>query len=436
MAECSLLLRAPLVITQNAQREIIEDAGIAIRDGLIAAIGNWVEIAQGWQGKKTLNLDERLVMPGLINSHSHAAMTFLRGRADDQPLMTWLTETVFPVEARLTAEITRLGALLGYAEMLSTGTTACVDMYLFEAAALEAAEIAGIRCLGGEAVFGFPSAACADYKEALRKTAEIAGKYAGHERIRIAVNPHSVYTTDAEILVSCRKLALDLNLPLHIHLGETADESALCQQKHGLRPVAWCEKNGLTDARLIAAHLVDIDAEEAAILARYGACGVHNPSSNMKLGSGAAPVETLLASGVAMGLGTDGPASNNQLNMFTEMGRAALLQKLAQKNPTALPAGTVLDMATLGGAAVFGDGKLGRLEPGAKADLIALDLTRPNMQPMLSPVSQMVYAATGHEVTLTMIGGEIVYQNGKFSRFDYADLLHEIKKLKQFANNQ
>lgn len=433
MPECQTLIHAPIVITQNERREVLEDAGIAINEGRIAAIGAWSELGRAWHGGEMLNLTRMLVMPGLINSHTHAAMTFLRGLADDQPLMDWLTKTVFPVESRLDPEIVRLGSLLGYAEMLSTGTTACVDMYIFEEAVLRAAEAAGIRCLGGEAVFGAPSAACATYEAALNETARLAESYTGHERICIAVNPHSVYTTNETILAAARQLALDLNLPLHIHLAESVSESDLCLGKHGMRPVAWCHENGFLDCRLIAAHLVDITQQEAELLGANRACGAHNPSSNMKLASGHCPVAMLLDNGVRMGIGTDGPASNNQLNMFTEMARAALLAKVNAGSPETMPAGTALDLATLGGAAVLGDPLLGRLEVGAKADLIALDLASPNMQPMHNPVSQVVYAASGHEVTLTMIGGEVVYRNGEFTRFDYADLLKEIKKLKEFA---
>ncbi|MBD5640876.1 MAG: amidohydrolase [Desulfovibrio sp.] len=433
MTDCQTLIHAQVVITQNEAREILNDAGIAIQAGRIAAIGPWTGISAAWNGAEILDLSGHLVMPGLINSHAHAAMIFLRGLADDEPLMDWLTKTVFPAEARLTPGIVRLGSLLGYAEMLATGTTACVDMYIFEEAALEAAEIAGIRCLGGEAVFGAPSAACASFEAALEKTAELAERYRDHERIGLAVNPHSVYTTDAGILAGARQLALDLDLPLHIHLAETPTESAICQERHGMRPVAWCHENGLLDTRMIAAHLVDVTREEAELLGAKGVCGAHNPSSNMKLASGACPAEMLAASGVRLGIGTDGPASNNQLSMFAEMSRAALLAKAVRRDPAAMPAGMALDFATLGGAAVFGDPLLGRLAPGANADLIALDLSRPNLLPLHNPVSQVVYAASGHEVRLTMIGGEVVYRDGEFARFDYADLLKEIAALKEFA---
>lgn len=433
MQRCDTLIRAGVIVTQDEGRKIITDGGLAIQQGRIEAVGPWSEIQVAWTGGKFLDLQDRLVMPGLINSHTHAAMTFLRGLADDLPLMTWLTETIFPVEARLTEEIVRLGSLLGYAEMLATGTTACVDMYIYEDAVLQAADTSGIRCLGGEAIFQFPSAACADCRQALAKTTNLAEKYASHERINVAVNPHSIYTTTPEILAACRDLALELDLPLHIHLAETKTETRECLTKHGIRPVAWCDQAGLFEARVIAAHLVDINDAEASFLASKRAAGCHNPSSNMKLASGAAPVWQQLQAGLKLGLGTDGPASNNQLNMFLEMGRAALLHKLAQADPAVMPAQTVLDMATLGGADVFGDPSLGRLAPGSAADLIALDLNRPNMQPLYNPVSQLVYAASGHEVCLTMVAGETVYQDGRFTHIDYPALLREVEDLRAFA---
>lgn len=436
MPFCDKLISCALLITQNAEREILEDAAIAISGDRISDIGPASLLLPRWTPADRLDLGHALVMPGLVNAHTHAAMTFLRGLADDLPLLEWLQESVFPVEGRLTAEISRMGALLGYAEMIATGTTACVDMYIFEDAVFEAARMAGLRCMGGEAVFAFPSAACADHRAALDRTRELAARHAGEERIKVAVNPHSVYTTNPQILGECRELALELELPIHIHLAETKTETGNCIRDNGMRPIAWCDANGLFDARVIAAHLVDITAAEGAFLAAKGACGAHNPSSNMKLASGAAPVSVCLDAGLVLGLGTDGPASNNSLNMFTEMGRAALLQKLAQNDPSALSAGKTLDMATLGGAAVFGDPDLGSLETGKKADLVALDLSLPNMMPMHNPVSQVVYAAGGHECRLTMVGGEILYRDGKFSRFNLEDLREEARQLRDFASRQ
>ena len=412
---------------------LYEDAAVAIKDGRIAAIGQRRELFDSWRAAESLDLGMSLLMPGLINAHTHAAMTFLRGLADDLPLLSWLQDVVFPIERRLSPQIIELGTLLGHAEMLATGTVACIDMYLFEEAVFRAASQSGIRCMGGEAIFNFPSAACCGWQEALERTRRLAEQFSNSERFFTAVNPHSVYTTNAEILAACRSVALELDLPLHIHLAESEAETENCMKMHGCRPFEWCEKNGLCDCRLILAHAVDLSDREIERAAACGAIVVHNPSSNMKLASGVAPVEKMLQNGLAVALGTDGPASNNALNMFAEMGRAALLQKVFTQNPSALPAKAVFDMATIAGAKAFGQILSGSLEPGAAADCIALDLRPPNMQPMFQPVSQAVYAASGHECKFTMINGEILYKDGVFTRFDYDALLGEIDKLRHFA---
>ena len=433
MRHCQTLVHAGVLATQDAERRIFSPGALAISDGLVLEVGPVEDLAGRWQPQARLDLANMLVLPGLVNAHSHAAMTFLRGLADDMPLMEWLQERIFPVEARLTPEIVRLASLLGFAEMLRSGTTACMDMYLFEGAVLEAAEQAGIRCMGGEAVFGFPSAACSDAREALEATRELAARYAGHERISVAVNCHSVYTTTPEIVAACRDLALELNLPFHMHLAETHDETVRCLAAHGRRPLDYCRNLGVLEAPCTFAHVVDATEPELELLAAHGAAVAHNPSSNMKLASGVAPLSAMLRLGLAVGLGTDGPASNNQCNLFQEMGRCALLHKLASGDPAAVPASAVLDMATLGGGAALRAPRLGALAVGMAADLTALDLTEPNLQPMYAPVSHLVYAATGHEVRLTMVAGEVLYRDGKFSRFDYEALRREARALRDFA---
>ena len=433
MRHCDTLLHAACIVTQDDQRRILENASLAIDKGLIADIGPTAELQQRWQASETLQHEDKLVLPGLINAHTHAAMTFLRGLADDMPLMDWLNKRIFPVEQKLTPELVRLGSLMGYAEMLRTGTTACVDMYLFEASVFEAAETAGLRCLGGEAVFAFPSAAFSGPEADLDATRALAEKYRDHDRLRVAVNPHSVYTTTAEILTACRDLAQELNLPLHIHLAETPSETQICLSAQGKRPTEYCRSLGLLDVPCTLAHVVDVTSEELDLLARKNAVVAHNPSSNMKLASGAAPVAAMLARGIRVGLGTDGPASNNRLNMFSEMGRAALMHKLTGLDPTLLPAGQVLDMATLGGAAAMHDARLGTLAPGMAADCIALDLSEPNLQPMYNEVSHIVYAATGMETRMTMVGGEVLYNDGHFTRFDYPALRQEMRNVRRFV---
>lgn len=429
--QCDTILKAGVIVTQNENRDVIPNAAIAIKDGKIVDIGHKIE--EKWIAPVILDYTSHIVMPGLVNAHTHAAMTFLRGVADDIPLLNWLRNTVFPLEARLTPEIVRLGSLLGYAEMLACGITACIDMYIFENAVFEAANEAGIRCMGGEAIFEFPSAAFGHWREALETTVELAQKYKNHERVKIAVNPHSVYTTTEEILRACKDTASIHGLPIHIHLAETESETRLCEEKHHCRPVAWLDRNGLFEEKLLAAHMVDIDEPEIEFLAGKNMVAIHNPASNMKLASGIAPVQEMLAGGLAVALGTDGAASNNSLNIFAEMKLAALLQKSRKKNPASLPAAQTLDMATLHGASAFGDPELGCLNPGRKADCIAISLKRPNMLPLHEPIAQLVYAANGSECEMTMVGGEVLYRNGRFSRFDIESLYAEMDQFREFV---
>ncbi len=433
---CDTLLTAACIVTQDDERRTLEDAAIAVQDGQVAALGPVRELQAAWTPAQRLDMGESIIIPGLVNSHTHAAMTFLRGIADDLPLMEWLTGHIFPVETRLTPEIVRLGSLLGFAEMLRSGTTACMDMYLFAEQVLEAADTAGLRCTGGEAVFMFPSARCAEPDAALDITRELARRYAGHSRIGLSVTPHAVYTTTPEILGNCRALAEELHLPLHIHLAETATETAQCLEQHGQRPIPYCHALGLLSPRTTLAHVVDATDAELDLLAASGVAVAHNPSSNMKLSSGAARVPDMLRRGIPVGLGTDGPASNNRMNMFTEMGRAALLHKLVSGDPTVCSAQQTLDAATRGGAAALHDARLGRLAVGGPADMAVLSLREPNMRPLFNPVSQLVYAATGMEVCLTMVAGEILYHDGVYTRFDYDDLLRESESLRRWALNK
>lgn len=423
-----MLLFAKYILTQNSARDVLEDACLAIFQGKVAALGPAASFAQCTAGT-TVHLEHCLLMPGLVNGHTHAAMTFLRGMADDLPLMDWLTNHIFPVEKHLTEEIVEIGTLLGCAEMLATGTTACQDMYLLTQAACRAMDTAGIKARVGEGIFSFPSPAYATEEEAFALLEEQVRHWQGHARVRLVVAPHSVYTTTAPLLERCLGFARQHTLPLHIHLAETASEIEQSQSMHGLRPVAYCERLGLLGQNTSIAHGVMLTAEEIALLARREVPVVHNPKSNMKLASGVAPVPAMHAAGVAVALGTDGAASNNTLNMFAEMNACALLHKAVGHNPTLVPAQAVLDMATLGGATALAWEGLGCLQPGAPADIIALDMRHPNMQPCFNPVSQVVYAASGHEVCLTVVDGHIVYQDGLYTTIDYPALLQEMQGL-------
>lgn len=431
-SSCDLLVTADIVLTQNAERSIIEDGAVAVSGGRILAIGAR-ESAEGVVAAERLGLGPALLMPGLVNAHTHVAMTVFRGLADDLPLMDWLTKAIFPREQRLTHEIVEMGALLGCAEMMRTGTTAFQDMYLLEDGVGRAADMSGLRCLMGEGIFSFGSKAFASLGKTCDLVREQARRYGAHPRIRVALMPHAVYTTTPEVLEVCRVLAEELDVMLHIHLSETAAEVAQSLKMFGKRPVAYARECGILGPRTSIAHGVELTDEELDVLAATGTHVVHNPKSNMKLASGVAPVPAMLARGMLPGLGTDGAASNNTLNMFAEMNACALLHKVDSMAPAVCGAQEVLDMATLGGAAALGWEGLGSLAVGGPADMIALDLTSPNLQPLYNPVSHLVYAASGHEVRMSMVEGNILYLDGAYRTLDYSCLLKEARKLKDWA---
>ena len=433
---CQTLVTCGLLLTQDAERTVIEDAALALDAGKVLAVGPRAEVEADHAPAERLDLGRSMVMPGLVNAHTHVSMTLLRGLADDLPLMDWLTKHIFPVEQKLTPELVRLGAMLGCAEMLRTGTTAFCDMYLMEEAVAEAVDASGLRARVGEVVFAFPSPAYPDLDGALDVARRMQDRFKDNPRVQTAVMPHAVYTTNPELLRRAFALAEELDIPLHIHLAESATETAQCLEQQGMRPVPYLHSLGLLGPRTLAAHCVDLDESEIALLAETGTRVAHCPESNMKLASGFCPAQALLDAGATLGLGTDGACSNNNLNMFTEMGSAALLQKAHRADPTALPAQTVLDMATLGGAQCLAWPELGSLEPGKAADLVALDLDRPNLMPLYSPASHAVYAANGGEVTLTMVGGEVLYHNGTYPNIDYPALLAEIREAAQWVRRQ
>lgn len=430
--DCDALISAEYIVCQDTERRIIERGALAVADGRIVAIGAESEL-DGLAPKERIRLGSSLVMPGLVNAHTHVSMTFLRGLADDLPLMEWLTQHIFPKEQHLTAEIVELGALLGCAEMTRTGTTAFADMYLFENGVARAVEAAGLRCLMGEAVFAFPTPAAASPEAAYEAIRALAADCAQKSRLRAAIMPHTVYTTTPKILTECAALAHELDLPVQIHLSETATEVADCLATYGKRPVAHVKEMGLLGPRSSLAHCVVLDDHEMDELAAFGAHVVHNPRSNMKLASGVAPVPGMRKRGMLPALGTDGAASNNGLNMFAEMSACALLHKVHGMDPTLCPAQDVLDMATLGGAAALDWPELGALVVGGPADLVALDLASPNFLPVYNPVSHLIYSATGHEVRLSMVEGRVLYKDGDYLALDIDVLLREAAKLKRWV---
>lgn len=431
--QCDTLIRAGILVTQDASRTVIEDAGLAITDGLVAAVGGWDDINSAHEASETLDLSESLVLPGLVNTHNHAAMTAFRGFADDLPLMQWLTDHIWPVENRLTPEVVYDGTLLACAEMLASGTTCFGDMYLFEPDAARAVERMGMRGVLGEGVLSFPTRSYDTPQQAFEHIENFTESVRSSKLVTTAVAPHAVYTTSPEVLRESFELAERLDIPWMIHAAENAQETEQSLAQFGQRPIPYLADLGCLTSRSVLVHMTDLTEEEIALVAESGAGVSHNPESNMKLACGNAPVAEMLEAGIPVGLGTDGAGSNNSLNMFAAMQTTALNQKVRTGDPTALPAQAALDAATIGGASILSAPALGSLEPGMAADLTALDISHPSLAPLYNPVSQAVYGASGGEVTLTMVAGVAVYREGVFHGAEAAELRDCARRLKQWV---
>ena len=384
--------------------------------GDILAVDDPGELA----GDDELDASEGLVIPGLVNAHTHVAMTLLRGYADDKPLDAWLQEDIWPVEAELTPEDVRAGAELGLVEMLKSGTTALSDMYFHVEEIAAAVEESGLRAVLGHTavtVAKDDEGARADMRASLDTALDLDGAADG--RIHTTFQPHSLTTVGEEYLREFVPEAVEAGLPIHLHANETADEVAPIVEEQGVRPLEYADDVGLMSADTVLAHCVHVDEAEIDLLADTGTGAVHCPASNMKLASGMAPVQDLLEAGVTVGLGTDGAASNNDLDMFDELRDAAMVGKLAADDASAVPAATVVEMATANGADLLGfDG--GRIEAGANADLAVLDLDAAHLTPAHDLVSHLAYAAGGSDVRHTVCNGQVLMRDREVTVFDEA----------------
>ena len=356
-----------------------------------------------------------MLIPGLVNAHTHAAMALMRGLADDLPLMRWLQEHVWPAEMKhVSARFVRDGTALACAEMLRGGITCFNDMYFYPEAALEAALEAGMRAAFGIIVVDFPTAYASDPADYLRKGLELRDRHGDNPLVSFCLAPHAPYTVSDPTFRQVATLAAELDLPVHLHLHETEDEIQRSLTEHGVRPLERLRKLGLVGPNLICVHCVHLEEAEIQLLAKHGASVAHCPSSNLKLASGFAPIEALRSAGVNICLGTDGAASNNRLDVLSEMRTAALLAKAVARNPEALPAHAALRAATLGGARALGlNARIGTIEPGKRADLVAVQMRAPELAPCYDPVSQLVYAAGREHVTHVWVDGELRLRHGE-----------------------
>jgi 5-methylthioadenosine/S-adenosylhomocysteine deaminase len=405
---------ARYVVTVDAGRRVIADGAVAIRGERIVAVGTRAEIARRFLARQRLDRPESLIAPGLINTHAHAAMSLFRGIADDLRLQEWLEKYIFPAEARnVSPEFVRAGTRLACLEMLLSGTTTYTDMYYFEDVVAEATREAGLRGVLGETIIGFPAPDAKTPAAALAFTERYIQRFRNDSLIVPAVAPHALYTNSEETLRASRALANRYGVPLVIHVSETRRERDDALAKWNKTPVGVLDSWGVFSGPTVAAHAVWVDDADLEILRARGVGIAHCPSSNMKLASGVAPVVKMLALGMAVGLGTDGPAgSNNDFNMMEEMDLAAKLQKVTTGDPQVLPALQAIEMATIRGARVLGlDKEIGSLETGKRADLITVRLDQPNAVPLYGVASQMVYALKGGDVRDAMVNGRLLLRD-------------------------
>lgn len=399
------------IVTMNANRQIIENGTIAVREGKIVYVGDGKNLPPNSRPKQIINAKGKVIIPGLINTHTHIPMGLFRGIADDLDLQEWLTKYIFPAEAKnVNEEFVRAGTRLGLAELIRGGTTTYCDMYYFEDAIADETAKAGMRGVLGQTLIDFPAPDNKTFAEALISTEKFVKKWQGHPLIVPAVAPHAPYTVSQEHLLETRKLSDKLNAPLVIHLAEANTETEFIQQKHkGLRPIEYAEKIGFLSSKTIAAHVIQANEKELDILKMREVGIAHNPQSNMKLAAGVAPVPLMLKKGLRLGLGTDGAASNNDLSLWEEMDTAAKLHKIFTGDPKVVSAQEVFEMATIGGArALHLESKIGSIENGKLADLVILDFNAINQTPMYNLYSHLVYATKANDVNTVIINGKIV----------------------------
>ncbi|MBP7690917.1 MAG: amidohydrolase [Anaerolineales bacterium] len=430
MPTCDILLTNAIVLTMDEAYTQYAAGAVAVAGDQIVAVGPARQLAAEYTAAQTVDCGGRVLMPGLVNAHTHVPMTLLRGLADDLRLDVWLMGYMMPVEREFVSpDFVRLGTGLACAEMIRSGITSFADMYYFEESVAQAASAAGMRALCGQTVLKFPTPDAGSYEDSLALARDFILRWKDHPLIVPAPAPHAPYTCTPEILQACSALAQEFDVPLHVHLSETLLEVENSRREHGMPVVPWVKKQRLLEAKVLAAHCVHVDEGEMRTLKNAGAGVAHNPTSNLKLASGVAPVVKMLDLGLNVGIGTDGPASNNDLDMFEEVRLAALLAKGVGGDPTLLPARAALTMATRLGARALHIGHLaGTLEAGKRADLILVDLDRLHNSPKFTHdpnavYSQLVYAAHGPDVTDVMVNGRWLMREQKLLTVDERDLL-------------
>jgi 5-methylthioadenosine/S-adenosylhomocysteine deaminase len=435
MNKVDILITNGVVVTMDSRETIIENGAVAVSGDGIADIGPKEKFSD-CQAAKVIDAKNGIIMPGLINTHTHASMTCFRGLADDLDLMTWLNDYIFPAEAKLDYDKVKTGALLACAEMILSGTTCFADMYLFEDAVAKAARQAGMRAVVGEVLYDFPSPAYGPIEEGFAYTENLIKKWQHDPLITVAVEPHSPYLCAPELLEKAAGLSKEYGVPLIIHVAETKNEVDTICEKYGKTPIAHLADIGVLSELLLACHCVALTDEDIEQLSSFDVKVSHNPESNMKLASGIAPVPQLIDAGVCVGLGTDGCTSNNNTDMFLEMDTAAKIHKVNTRDPTVMDAKTVMRMATRDAAKALGlDKETGSLVPGKKADIIVIDTNKPHLTPMYNLHSHLVYAAGGNDVDTSIINGQVVMENRRLLTLDIAKVMADVNQIAEEIKN-
>ena len=425
--QVSLLITNAVVVTMDATARVIQDGAVAVDGADIVAVDGADAVRKQFRGAETIDAGGQIVMPGLVNTHTHAPMVLYRGLADDLALMEWLNKYIFPAEAKtVSPEFVRVGTRLAALEMIQSGTTTYADMYYFEEEIARETKAAGLRGVLGQTVIQFPVADAKTPADALARADKFIAAYKGDPLITPAVAPHAMYTLDGPTLRAARDLARRHGVPTLIHLAETRAEIQTAQERFKSSPVAYLDSLGFWGPGVLAAHGVWVSDADMAVLRKHGVGVSHNPESNMKLASGTAPVTAYLRTGVPVGLGTDGAASNNDLDMFEAMRVASLLHKLQTNDPRAVGARTALEMATIGGARAMGmEKQIGSLERGKRADLLIVNMANARQTPMYDPISHLVYTTRGDDVQTTIVHGKVLMRDRKVLTLDEAAVLKE-----------
>jgi 5-methylthioadenosine/S-adenosylhomocysteine deaminase len=429
--DVDLIVSGGIVVTMDGARAILRDGGVAIQGDAIVAVGPRAEIEDRFRGAQTIDARGRLVLPGFINGHTHVPMTLFRGLHDDVTLQDWLYKYIFPAEAKnVNEEFVRWGTRLAAAEQIRAGVTTFADMYYFEDAVAEETKAAGMRGVLGETFIDFPAPDNKSNAEMLAYTEKFLKRWQGDALIHAAPAPHSIYTCSKKTIQDAAALAKKYHAPLLMHVAEMKKEWDDSEKANGMSPVQYLEKIGVLGPELVAAHCIFVDEADRKLLAERQVGCVHNPSSNMMIASGVAPVPEMRSAGIAVGLGTDGPAgSNNDLDLMEEIDLAAKLAKITKMNPLALNAKAVVEMATIDGArALHMEKEIGSLEAGKKADLILISLDEPNAVPMYDVYAQIAYSLKGSDVETVVIGGRVVMRDRKLLTVDEPAVIEKARE--------